>query len=153
MATTELRISPEDVKQASSQVKEHIPEPTVVVIFGASGDLTKRKLLPALFHLEESGLLPKEFRIVGVARRDLGKGFADDMKQGIIEFGGVKAGADKLDDFTSKIGYHAMEFDNDDGYRIIFDEEVRKFGLACGTRRDPVFIGWHGSFLNTVQGM
>jgi hypothetical protein len=42
---------------------------------------------------------------------------------------------------------------NDEGYRIIFDEELREFGLACGTRRSPVFIGWHGSFLNTVQGM
>jgi hypothetical protein len=42
---------------------------------------------------------------------------------------------------------------NDDGYRIIFDEEVGKFGLACGTRREPIFIGWHGSFLHTVQGM
>jgi hypothetical protein len=42
---------------------------------------------------------------------------------------------------------------DDDGYRIIFDEESGKFGLACGTRRDPIFIGWHGSFLNTVQGM
>ena len=42
---------------------------------------------------------------------------------------------------------------NDDGYRIIFDEELGKFGLACGTRREPAFIGWHGSFLNTVQGM
>lgn len=42
---------------------------------------------------------------------------------------------------------------SEDGYRIIFDEEVRKFGLACGTKREPVFIGWHGSFLNTVRGM
>ena len=36
-----------------------------MVIFGASGDLTKRKLLPALFHLEQYGLLPKNFAIVG----------------------------------------------------------------------------------------
>jgi hypothetical protein len=42
---------------------------------------------------------------------------------------------------------------NDDGYRIIFDEETDEFGLACGTRSDPVFIGFHGSFINTVQGM
>ena len=41
MATTEIRVSAEDVKQAASQVKERIPEPGVVVIFGASGDLTK----------------------------------------------------------------------------------------------------------------
>ncbi len=56
MATTEVKFSPEDLKAAQSA--ERIPEPTVVVIFGASGDLTKRKLLPALFHLEQSGLLP-----------------------------------------------------------------------------------------------
>ncbi len=42
-----------------------------MVIFGASGDLTKRKLLPALFHLEQAGLLPEKFAIVGVARRPL----------------------------------------------------------------------------------
>ncbi|MGC2621350.1 MAG: glucose-6-phosphate dehydrogenase [Acidobacteriaceae bacterium] len=138
MATTELRISPEDVKQAASQVKEHIPEPTAVVIFGASGDLTKRKLLPALFHLEQSGLLPKEFRIVGVARRDLGKGFADDMKQGIIEFGGVKDGADKLDDFTQKIGYHAMEFDNDAGYASL-KTLLEQYDRDYGTRGNRLF--------------
>ena len=58
-----------------------------MVIFGASGDLTKRKLLPALFHLEQSGLLPKKFAIVGVARRPLGDEFAEDMREGIVEFG------------------------------------------------------------------
>src|SRR5581483_10127041 len=46
---------------------ERIPEPCIVVIFGASGDLTKRKLLPALFHLQQQHLLPKEFVVVGVA--------------------------------------------------------------------------------------
>jgi glucose-6-phosphate 1-dehydrogenase len=38
---------------------ERIPDPGILVIFGASGDLTKRKLLPALFHLRQVGLLPK----------------------------------------------------------------------------------------------
>ncbi len=43
--------------------------------------------------------------------------------------------------------------DSEDGYRIIFDEASGRFGLACGTRSDLVFIGFSGSFLNTVQGM
>ncbi len=60
-----------------------------MTIFGASGDLTKRKLLPALFHLEQNGLLPDKFAIVGVARRPLGDEFAADMREGIVEFGGV----------------------------------------------------------------
>jgi glucose-6-phosphate 1-dehydrogenase len=138
MATTELRISAEDVKQAAAQVKERIPDPTVVVIFGASGDLTKRKLLPALFHLEQGGLLPPQFRIVGVARRDLGNAFADDMRQGILEFGGVKPGADKLEAFVRKISYHAMNFDDDTGY-VALKALLDQFDRDAGTRGNRLF--------------
>jgi len=62
--------SPEDLSQVS-RGSERIPEAGILVIFGASGDLTKRKLLPALFHLEQAKLLPENFAIVGVARRAL----------------------------------------------------------------------------------
>ncbi len=114
MATTEVQFSPEDLKAAQSA--ERIPEPTAVVIFGASGDLTKRKLLPALFHLEQSGLLPEEFSVVGVARRPLQDEFQKDMREGILQFGGVKEGDQKLDDFMKKVTYHAMNFDDPEGY-------------------------------------
>ena len=114
MATMEVKFSPEDLKAAQSA--ERIPEPTVVIIFGASGDLTKRKLLPALFHLEQSGLLPQEFSVVGVARRPLQDEFAKDMREGILQFGGVKEGDAKLDEFMKKISYHAMNFDDPEGY-------------------------------------
>lgn len=46
------------------------PDPCAVVLFGATGDLTHRKLIPALFHLAEQGLLPPDYAIVGFARRD-----------------------------------------------------------------------------------
>jgi glucose-6-phosphate 1-dehydrogenase len=114
VATTEVQFSPEDLKAAQSA--ERIPEPAVVVIFGASGDLTKRKLLPALFHLEQSGLLPSEFAVVGVARRPLQDEFAKDMREGILQFGGVKEGEKKLDEFMAKVSYHAMNFDDPEGY-------------------------------------
>src|ERR1700677_2638793 len=114
MATMEVKFSPEDLKAAQSA--ERIPEPTVVVIFGASGDLTKRKLLPALFHLEQSNLLPSEFSVVGVARRPLQDEFQKDMREGILQFGGVKEGEQKLDEFMKKVTYHAMNFDDPDGY-------------------------------------
>ena len=48
-----------------------IPDPHVIVLFGASGDLAARKLLPGFFHLEGAGLLPDEYRIVGTATDDL----------------------------------------------------------------------------------
>ena len=114
MATAQAIVNPQDVKK-SAGAKEMVPEPGVVVIFGASGDLTKRKLLPALFHLEQAGLLPKEFAVVGVARRDLSAGFAADMKEGIVQGGGVKDD-DKLADFIKRVSYFATEFDDDAGY-------------------------------------
>ncbi len=59
MTTIEASVRPEDLSQVPAG-KERIPEAGILVIFGASGDLTKRKLLPALFHLEQAGLLPKQ---------------------------------------------------------------------------------------------
>jgi glucose-6-phosphate 1-dehydrogenase len=114
MATV-VKVSPEDLKSAAAG-PERLPEPCVVVIFGASGDLTKRKLLPALFHLEQAGLLPTEFAVVGVARRDLKDEFAKEMRDGIVKFGGVKDGDPKLNAFMAKLSYHALNFDDAAGY-------------------------------------
>src|SRR3984885_6878726 len=110
MSTTEIAITP-----ASLQT-ERTPDPCIVVIFGASGDLTKRKLLPALYHLQQSGLLPKDFAVVGVARRPLEQSFAPDMKEGIVSGGGVDTSDPKLDPFVARIQYHQMNFDDASGY-------------------------------------
>ena len=48
--------------------KSHISPPCILVIFGAAGDLTKRKLIPALYNLRKNDLLPDNFAIIGVAR-------------------------------------------------------------------------------------
>jgi glucose-6-phosphate 1-dehydrogenase len=50
-----------------------VPSDQVIVLFGASGDLAKRKLLPGMFHLAQVGLMPERFRIVGAARKALGE--------------------------------------------------------------------------------
>ncbi|MGC1300658.1 MAG: glucose-6-phosphate dehydrogenase, partial [Alloacidobacterium sp.] len=137
MATTEVRIAP-DAVGAASQRSERIPDPGVVVIFGASGDLTKRKLLPALFHLEQQGLLPAEFAIVGVARRDLKSTFAADMKDGILKFGGVKQDDSRIDDFIEKVDYHEMNFDDDAGYADL-KAMLEKIDKERGTEGNRLF--------------
>ena len=114
------------------------PTPPVVVIFGASGDLTKRKLLPALFHLEQAGLLPEEFSIVGVARRPLEDSFAADMKDGILKFGGVKDGAEHLEEFIAKVKYHAMNFDDAAGYKQL-NALLDKIDQENGTKGNRLF--------------
>ena len=45
-----------------------VPDPHIIVLFGALGDLSQRKLLPGLFHLEQARLMPADYRIVGVAK-------------------------------------------------------------------------------------
>ena len=115
MATVQMKVHPEDLSHVP-QANERIPGPGIMVIFGASGDLTKRKLLPALFHLEQAGLLPKKFAIVGVARRPLGDEFAKDMREGILEFGSVDSNDAMLEEFVQNISYFPLSFDDAAGY-------------------------------------
>lgn len=114
MATPDVQASP--ATPPAPQKPERKPDPCLVVIFGASGDLTKRKLLPALYHLEQSGLLPQDFSVVGVARRDLSATFGPDMKDGILKGGGVEDNDPKLAPFMDRVKYFATEFDNDEGF-------------------------------------
>jgi glucose-6-phosphate 1-dehydrogenase len=127
-----------DVPAVESAEKERIPDPCIVVIFGASGDLTKRKLLPALFHLEQQNLLPKDFAVVGVARRDISTTFAADMQDGIVKGGGVDSGDSKLKPFIDRVKYFATEFDDDAGFDKLkaFLEDIDK---QFGTKGNRLF--------------
>src|ERR1700689_1567976 len=104
MSTTHVNITAEAMQASQNIVRR--PDPSIVVIFGASGDLTKRKLLPALYHLQQSGYLPEDFAVLGVARRDLSATFAPDMKDGVLKGGGVEAAdqgmKDKLAEMDKK---------------------------------------------------
>jgi glucose-6-phosphate 1-dehydrogenase len=137
MATVQMRVRPEDLSQVQ-HIGERIPDPAVLVIFGASGDLTKRKLLPALFHLEQAGLLPKKFAIVGVARRPLGDEFAADMREGIVEFGGVDESDPLLNDFVKNISYYALSFDDPSHY-LGLKTELDRIAAEKGIGPDRLF--------------
>ncbi len=134
MATDTVPLTVDSAQQGANARK---PDPTVVVIFGASGDLTKKKLLPALFHLEESGLLPEEFAVVGVARRDLSKTFAPDMRKGIVD-SGSKEDDPKLDKFIEKVSYFTTNFDDADGYKRL-NETLSGIDKEKGTKGNRLF--------------
>jgi glucose-6-phosphate 1-dehydrogenase len=69
-------------------MQERTPEPLILVIFGASGDLTARKLIPAVYNLKQQRRLPPELTIVGVARRDWSHDyFREQMRKGLEEYG------------------------------------------------------------------
>lgn len=93
--------------------------PTTIVIFGASGDLTKRKLIPALFQLAQEKLLPEPIRIVGFARREKShEQFRAEMNEALVQFARSKPNqsTSKLQDFTAKLYYHSANYDGVEGF-------------------------------------
>src|ERR1044071_989934 len=71
---------------------ERTAGPCAVVIFGASGDLAKRKLIPALYRLVQERLLPAEFAIVGLGRTPMSDDeFREKMKESVVEFSEAKS--------------------------------------------------------------
>ena len=83
-------------------------------------------------------MLPQQFAVVGVARRPLGDSFAQDMREGITEFGGVKDGDGKLDEFMRKVSYHQMNFDDQAGY-VALNELLGKIDQEHGTQGNRLF--------------
>jgi glucose-6-phosphate 1-dehydrogenase len=132
MATMQMTIDPDHLAQFG-QGAERIPEAGILVIFGASGDLTRRKLMPALFHLEQSGLLPERLAILGVARRQLGGEFAAEMRDSIITFGGTQATDPKVDHFISRIDYFPLRFEAQEDYealKVELDRIAKEKGIG-----------------------
>src|SRR5918998_642630 len=71
---------------------ERAAEPCAVVIFGASGDLARRKLIPALYRLVQERLLPAEFAIVGLGRTPMtDEEFRAKMREAVVEFSESKS--------------------------------------------------------------
>jgi glucose-6-phosphate 1-dehydrogenase len=113
-----------------------IPEPCVVVIFGASGDLTERKLLPALFSLSCEELLPEHFAVVGVARSDMdNESFRTKIRAGIDAHSRIKPDKCKQwDDFAQNIFYHRANYDDPEGYKglsQLLAEIDQERNIAC----------------------
>lgn len=113
---------------------------TAIVIFGASGDLTRRKLIPALYELTRQELLPENTVIVGFARREKTHDeFRKDMHEGIKQFARVKPkGNDKaLDAFLKNLYYHTGSYDDKEsfvGLKDFLAELDEELGTSAGNR-------------------
>ena len=92
--------------------------PCTLVIFGASGDLTKRLLMPAIYHLKRSGLLPDSFAIAGVARRDMtADQFRDSLRKGFDQLSGEKADQADWDWLAQRMQYLSGNLDDPATYQ------------------------------------
>ena len=119
--------------------QERTPEPLILVIFGASGDLTQRKLVPALYQLKRERRLPAELTIVGTARREWSHDyFRQQMRQGIEEFSDGIGSEEYWQDFAQGLYYFPGNMDDPESYAKmkVFLEELD--GMR-GTRGNRVF--------------
>lgn len=119
--------------------QERSPDPLIMVIFGASGDLTKRKLVPSLYALRKDNLLPPEITIVGVARRDWSHDyFREQMREGIEEFSDGLGSEELWNEFSEGLFYCSGNMDQVESYhklKAFLDELDQK----RGTRGNRVF--------------
>ena len=114
---------------------ERTADPCAVVIFGASGDLTKRKLVPALYRLTQERLLPAEFAIIGFARSPMShEDFRAKMKDAIVTYSEAKRVDEAVwESFAKGIFYVSGDVNNPESYRQIretLDQVDRERGTA-----------------------
>jgi glucose-6-phosphate 1-dehydrogenase len=83
---------------------EPTPGPTTLVIFGSSGDLTRRKLLPAIYRLSRRGRLPAHFAVIGISRSQLDdEGFRTQFRESLKEFAGLSGGDALAESLASRM--------------------------------------------------
>jgi glucose-6-phosphate 1-dehydrogenase len=139
---------------------ERLPvHPTTLVIFGATGDLAHRKLLPAIYNLAHEGALPERFNLIGVSRSDMSDdAYREVARESISKYSRRKPDDKVLSSVLSRIRYVAGTFDDESVYERLasaaleYDEEAgipfnRVFYLSTAPSFFPVIVkqfGAHG---------
>ena len=146
-----MQITEEAAAKGNAASAGRAADPCVMVIFGASGDLTKRKLIPALYNLAKDNLLSKEFAVVGVARNEMSsEQFRDMISKEIGDFATTKVDPDLWHWFARRIYYISGDFDDPK----VYEELARVLGdvdKEHGTRGNYFYyLATAPSFFATV---
>ena len=116
-----------------------VPQPCTIVIFGATGDLTHRKLIPALYNLAADGDLPPAVAIVGFARREKSDDqFRNELENASRKFSRQTVRDDIWKTFAESIVYHRSEFEDEGGYKTLA-KRLDKIDKESGTRGNRLF--------------
>jgi len=121
-------------------LSSRVVEPCILVIFGATGDLTARKLFPALYNLARDGQLPAQFACVGFARRKkTHEQFRSEMRDAVSKYSRVKPiDEDIWKNFKEQLFYHVSEFHEDSGYQSL-SLFLKELDAKLGTKGNRVF--------------
>ena len=97
---------------------ERVPDPCIMVLFGATGDLAHRKVIPAMYHLWRTNLLPHEFVLLAIGRRDYDDaGFRDDVHASLEQYSRIlPLDQDAWRSFSKRIRYQRCDFSDPGGF-------------------------------------
>jgi len=113
---------------------EDTADPCAMVIFGAAGDLTRRKLFPALYNLVHEHRLSANFSVVGVARNEKSDdAFRDDMLHAVGEFSRTKPDPAVWQSFAAKVCYVTGDFKDQNTFRAVKDARDNAVDLICSS--------------------
>jgi glucose-6-phosphate 1-dehydrogenase len=116
-----------------------VPQPCTIVIFGATGDLTHRKLIPALYNLAADGDLPPAVTMAGFARREKSDDqFRNELENATRKFSRQTVREDIWKTFAESIFYHRSEFEDEAGYKTLA-KRLDKIDKESGTRGNRLF--------------
>ena len=136
MATTAKRPAPNPLR-AGLRVGG-ASEPTVFVIYGASGDLSQRKLLPAIYNLAVRGLLPNRFAVIGYARSEMDNdAFREYARTAVEKFSRTPVDDHLWRAFAESLHYQSGSFD-EEGFKVLGDR-LEAIDAAHGTGANRVY--------------
>jgi glucose-6-phosphate 1-dehydrogenase len=116
-----------------------VPQPCSVVIFGATGDLTHRKLVPALYNLAADGELPPAVAVIGFARREKSDDdFRRELEESTRKFSRQSVRDEIWKAFAQSIFYHQSDFGDESGYKTLATK-LDKIDKERGTRGNRLF--------------
>lgn len=133
-----------DYFQFENPLEEHkgvkTASPCIMVIFGATGDLTARKLLPALYNLARDGQLPAHFGCLGYARKaQSNEQFREEMHKAVNQFSRAKPIDEQLwNSFQEQLFYVNADFDSEQGYETL-RTTLAELDQKLGTQGNRVF--------------
>ncbi|MEI7742183.1 MAG: glucose-6-phosphate dehydrogenase [Chloroflexota bacterium] len=119
---------------------ERVPDPVAFVLFGATGDLAHRKVVPALFQLWRTHLLPHEFTIIAVGRRAYtDEAFREELKGALDKYSRVQpVDRETWDELASRVVYHRGDFNDPAAYQSL-SERLDQLDIERGTRGNRLF--------------
>ena len=130
--------------------RARVPEPCAIVLFGSTGDLAHRKLMPALFNLARGGNLPSEWALVGFARRDWTD---DDLRADYEKTLSKNGGSDFREiwpQFASRLVFAPGTFDDLESYRKLKDK-LEELDRTHGTRGNRIYyLAVSPEFFSTI---